>query len=183
MDENNLTYAETVIPTHRFQYCPMCKAALKRDPLFADNIPRIHCMECGWIQLLTNCICVAVVVLYKDGIVAIHPPNGEGAGFPAGIVEYGENPRDTAIRETLEETGLEVEIVRDLGWSFVNYQDFPGPTLYVLFEARAIGGELREGDEGPAQFYTLETLPPISPVRHGSYTALQRYLEQTEKVE
>ena len=181
MVENNIAYAETVIPTHRFQYCPMCKALLKRDPLFADNIPRIHCAECGWIQLLTNCICVAVVVTYREGIVAIHPPDGEGAGFPAGIVEYGENPRDTAIRETLEETGLEVEIVRDLGWSFVSYQEFPGPTVYILFEARAIGGELREGDEGPAQVYSLETLPPISPVRHGSYTAWQRYLESVEK--
>ncbi len=178
MPESLLTYADSVIATHRFQYCPMCKAPLKRDPLFDDGIPRIHCAACGWIQLLSNCICVAVVVKHQGGIVAIHPPDGDGAGFPAGIVEYGENPRDTAIRETLEETGLEIEIVRDLGWSFVTYDDFPGPTLYVLFEAQAIGGELREGDEGPAQVYVLDALPPISPKRHGSYTALKRYLER-----
>lgn len=181
MEKNNITYSEMVIPTHRFQYCPICKAGLKRDALFADNIPRIHCAECGWIQLLTNCICVAAVVTYKNGIVAIHPPDGGGAGFPAGIVEYGENPWEAAIRETLEETGLEVEIVRDLGWSFVSYTEFPGPTLYVLFEARAIGGELREGDEGPAKVYSLDALPSISPVRHGSYTALKRYLQQNKK--
>lgn len=178
MPEPILTYADNVIPTHRFQYCPMCKAHLKRAPLFDDGIPRIHCAACGWIQLLSNCICVAVVVKHKGDIVAIHPPDGDGAGFPAGIVEYGENPRDTAVRETREETGLEIEIVRDLGWSFVTYADFPGPTLYVLFEAQTIGGELREGDEGPAQVYALADLPPISPKRHGSYMALKRYLEK-----
>jgi 8-oxo-dGTP diphosphatase len=111
-------------------------------------------------------------VKYKDGIVAIHPPDGQGAGFPAGIVEYGEDPKEAAIREALEETGLEIKIVRDLGWSFISYQDFPGPTLYVLFEAQAIGGELREGDEGPANVYLLRDLPSIPPERHGSYTAL-----------
>ena len=183
MAEINLSYTDNVIPTHRFQYCPMCKAPLKRDPLFADNIPHTHCVACGWIPLVSNCICVAVVAKYKDGIVVIQPPDGEGASFPAGIVEYGENPQDAAVRETLEETGLVVEIVRDLGWSFVCYDDFPGPTLYVLFEAQAIGGELREGDEGPVQVYAFNDLPPISPKRHGSYTALKRYLNQIEKTD
>jgi len=42
---------------------------------------------------------------------------------------------EAAVREVLEETGLEVEIVRDLGWSYVFYLYFPGPTLYLLFEA------------------------------------------------
>jgi 8-oxo-dGTP pyrophosphatase MutT (NUDIX family) len=181
MTKTNLTYPHNVIPTYRFQYCPMCKAPLSRDPLFADHIPHIHCAQCGWIRLVSNCICVALIVKYKDGIVAIHPPDGEGAGFPAGIVEYGESPQEAAIRETLEETGLEIEIVQDLGWSFVCYEVFPGPTLYVLFEAQAIGGELKEGDEGPAQVYALKDLPPIPVKRHGSYTALQRYLDRIEK--
>jgi 8-oxo-dGTP diphosphatase len=172
-----IEYPDQVIATHRFQYCPMCKADLVRSPMFADNLPRTHCAKCGWTQLVSDCVCVAVIVWYEDGIVAIHSPDGKGPGFPAGIVEYGENPREAAIREVLEETGLEVEIARDMGWSYVYYIYFPGPTVYLLFEARATGGTLREGDEGPAQVYKLEELPPISAERHGSFSALKRFLE------
>jgi ADP-ribose pyrophosphatase YjhB (NUDIX family) len=179
----NLTYPDNVIQTHRFQYCPMCRAPLERTTLFADNIPRIHCARCGWIQLLTNCICVAVVIRHQDGIVVIHPPDGLGAGFPAGIVEYDEDPKEAAVREAREETGLEIEIVQDLGWSFARYPDFPGPTLYVLFAARATGGTLREGDEGPVKrekhaWTTFSNLPgmrcsPIAPHSGFGSTALR----------
>jgi 8-oxo-dGTP diphosphatase len=178
MTETNLSSPDNVIQTHRFQYCPMCKAPLRRDPLFADNILHTHCTVCGWIQLVSNCICVAAIVKHNSGIVVLQPPDGEGEGFPAGIVEYGENPQDAVIRETLEETGLVVEIVRELGWSFVSYEDFPGPTVNVFFETRSVGGELREGDEGPVKVIALKDLPPISPNRHDSYMALKRYLDQ-----
>ena len=176
-----IDYPGNVIPTYRFQYCPMCREPLKQEALYADGISRLHCSECGWIQLVTNCICVAVVVHYGEAVVAIHTPDGEGVGFPAGIVEYGEDPSESAVREVREETGLVVEIVRDLGWSFVQNNQFPGPTLYLLFEAEVVGGELRGGDEGPVQVYTLADLPEISKKRHGSYIALQRYLEQIMK--
>ena len=183
MSDTHLIYPDNVIQTHRFQYCPICQAPLKRDALFADNLLHTHCAACGWIQLVSNCICVAAVVRHNGGIVVIQPPDGDGAGFPAGIVEYGENPQDTIIRETLEETGLVVEIVRDLGWSYVSYDDFPGPTVYILFEVQSVGGELKEGDEGPVQVYALKDLPQISPKRHGSYMARKRFLEQMDKAE
>ncbi|HVE75851.1 MAG TPA: NUDIX domain-containing protein [Actinomycetota bacterium] len=35
-------------------------------------------------------------------------------GLPKGIIEKGEKPEEAAIRETREETGLEVEIIRSL---------------------------------------------------------------------
>lgn len=52
-----------------------------------------------------------------------------GAGkwaFPGGHVEEGENPVDTAVRETLEETGL---VVRPLKWDGVRYD------LHTRFES------------------------------------------------
>jgi ADP-ribose pyrophosphatase YjhB (NUDIX family) len=178
MTEAVLAYPESVVPAHRFQYCPMCKSPLHRDPVI-DEIPRIHCPACGWIQLVSDCVCVISVVKTEGGIVVIMPPDGLGPGLPGGIVEYDEDPEVAAAREVLEETGLEVKIVRSLGWSFVHYMEFPGPTVYILFEAEAVGGNLKEGDEGPVSICPLADIPSFSPRRHGSYTAWKRYKEKS----
>ena len=131
--KTNLPYPDNVIPTFRFQFCPMCRAELTREILFDDNIPRVHCPACSWIVTLSNVVAVATVVKSRNGIVAILPPDVPAeapAALPAGLVEYGESPEEAAIRETLEETGLNIKIVRSLGWSFCqNFEDWPGPMV------------------------------------------------------
>ncbi len=174
METPLLDYSDNVLSTFRFQFCPMCKEPLKRDPLF-DEIPRIHCAKCGWVQLVSDCICVISVVKHKDGLVVLDHPDELGAGLPGGIVEYGESPEEAALREVLEETGLRGKITRHLGWSFVGYKDFPGPTVYILFEMEAVGGMLRQGDEGPVKIYPENEVPPIPLEHHGSWVAWNRW--------
>ncbi|PVX26742.1 MAG: NUDIX hydrolase [Candidatus Bathyarchaeum sp.] len=49
------------------------------------------------------------VVLVKRGA---EPSLGKWS-FPGGVVELGEKVRDAVVRETKEETGLDVELIRD----------------------------------------------------------------------
>lgn len=173
--QQKLTYPENVIPPLRFQFCPMCTAQLTREVIFDDNIPRVKCHECGWIQLSSNAVSVVVVARNEQGIAAILPPAEQGVGLPAGLVEYGEDPAEAALREIHEETGLEAKIVDCLGWIFVNPTTWPGPMVQIIYEAEIIGGEVKGSNEGTAQIFPLKDFPPISSRRTGSQRAMQAY--------
>jgi 8-oxo-dGTP diphosphatase len=174
--QSELTYPENVIPPLRFQFCPMCTTRLVREIIFDDNIPRVRCPNCKWIQLSSNVVGVSVVAANEHGIAAIIPPNEDGVGLPAGLVEYGEDPEIAAVREALEETGLEVEIVGCLDWYFSNRTTWPGPVVQIIYEARIIGGELRGSDEGDARLFPPHEFPAISSRRTGSKRAIGLYL-------
>lgn len=173
--QHELPYPENVIPSLRFQFCPMCTARLIREILFDDNISRVKCPSCGWIQLSSNAVGVSVVARSEQGIVAILPPGEAGVGLPGGLVEYGEAPADTAIREVREETGLEVRIADCLGWVFIDRTSWPGPMVQILYEAEIIGGELKGSDEGDAKIFPFDEFPVISSKRIGSQKAMQAH--------
>ena len=174
-----LTYPEVVLARLRYQFCPMCTTQLTRMVINDDDILRVKCTQCDWVHYPTNAMGVNVIVTTEAGVVAILPPNvpkDAPAALPAGHVEYGESPQEAAIRETYEETGLEVEIVQCLGWYFVANAGYPGPMVSFMFETRAVGGELKGSEEGAVKIYPIEAFPQISPNRGGSQKIMSRYL-------
>ena len=173
-----LTYPENVIPALRYQFCPMCTTPLVRKVLFDDQISRVTCPECGWIQVSSNVVGAAVVARDKRGIAVILPSGEDGIGLPAGMVEYGEDPAEAAVREVLEETGLEVMIVDCLGWKFFNRASWPGPLVHFFYEAEIVGGEIKGSEEGQAMIVPLNNFPKISSTRTGSQLAMKLYREK-----
>jgi hypothetical protein len=78
-------------------------------------------------------------------------------------VEEGESLAQAAIRETKEETGLDVELTRLVGI----YSRLGGwsPGYMVLFAARPVGGETKcqEGETIDVEWFAFDELPsPIS---------------------
>jgi 8-oxo-dGTP diphosphatase len=80
-------------------------------------------------------------------------------GLPGGGVEHGELPTEGVIRETKEETGLDVEVIRLLG---IGVSD---TLLGFVFLCRVVGGELTPTSETDAVAFFAHSEPPemISP--------------------
>ncbi len=63
--------------------------------------------------------------------------------FPGGYVDRGESVWDAAIRETEEESNLNVRLRSLLG-----VYSYPrSPNVIVVYAAEVVGGELKAGDE------------------------------------
>jgi ADP-ribose pyrophosphatase YjhB (NUDIX family) len=76
--------------------------------------------------------------------------------LPGGGVESGELPTETAVRETREETGLEVAVERLVGV----YGKVGKDELVFAFLCRVVGGEMGETDEADAcEFFHVDEIP------------------------
>ena len=139
------------MPAHlRYRHCPLCTGPLI-EAWDSDGLFRPTCTGCGWIYYPPNILGVAVVVTSPEGIVFLLPPGEPAeapAALPAGCVEFGETLEDAAQREVREEIGLEVEIVRELPGRLFRPDLAVGPMLQFGFEARVVGGQLRDSVEG-----------------------------------
>ena len=112
------------------------------------------------------------LVLDDEGRLLIQQvPSGKW-GLPGGLCELGESAAETAVRETREETGLDIEI--DELWGVYTKYDVECAngdkfqSFVTLFTAHITGGELFcDQDETLAlRFVTKEDLPDCLRVQH-----------------
>jgi NAD+ diphosphatase len=149
------------------QHCGNCGTPMERIPggwgkrcpnCENQHFPRIH-----------PCV-IGLIVKGNEILLARRPgaPNGR-YGLVAGFVEFSESLEEAMMRETLEETGLEITNIR-----YVGSQSWPFPSqLMCGFVADYAGGEieLRDRELEDAQWFHLDQLPNIAPKR-----SIARYL-------
>jgi 8-oxo-dGTP diphosphatase len=89
---------------------------------------------------------------------AIEPFRGSWA-LPAGYQEADELPQETARREVMEETGIDVRVGRLLDLVFVP-KDARKPANVAFFLCQPTGGRLRAGEDAvEAAWFPLAGLP------------------------
>lgn len=97
-----------------------------QEKKFIQSIPREYTLQSGQKvcreEILKNGktgSAVIIVPVVGNEILSVIEPRvftklTVGVGFPAGYIEADENPKDSAIRELREETGLEAETLIEL---------------------------------------------------------------------
>jgi 8-oxo-dGTP diphosphatase len=147
-----------------WRFCPRCGAAVEH--VARTGPPRPRCTGCGTTFFLNPGVGAATVV--RDGggrLLMVQRSRSQfGAGkwcFPCGFVEWGEDVRAAAARETREEAGVEVE-VGDVLWVATNFHDPAKPTIGIWFAATIVAGspEPRAGDDAAAVGWFDPAAPP-----------------------
>lgn len=101
-----------------------------------------------------------IIEIGKRGIVLIKRKNSpRGWALPGGFVDYGEALEEAARREAKEETGLEVELVRQLHTYSDPARDPRRHTITTVFIARSAGAPTAADDAEEIGIFTKENLP------------------------
>jgi len=167
--------------TAPFRHCPLCGELLVEREV--EGRARHVCPRCAFVHY-RNPVPAAGVVLVEEGRVLwvqrrLEPRKG-GWTLPAGFVEHGEHVMECAARETLEETGLEVEITGLFG-AYMAMDDPRAQVVLLLYLARRTGGALVPGDDAAdAAFFAIDAPPqPIAFTAHALALADIRERQRT----
>jgi len=144
------------------RFCAHCATAMEVREI--GGKPRKACPSCRYVHFVETKVGVGAVVIEAGKLLLVkrklNPERGKWC-VPAGYLDAGERPLDTAIREVLEETGLTVSIA-----GTPEIFDNPvgaGANLFIMYRAERVSGELQAGDDAvDARFFGLNEIPEIA---------------------
>lgn len=103
---------------------------------------------------------VDLIIEYNKGIILIkrrNPP--EGWALPGGFVDCGESLEDAAVREAKEETGLDVDLLRQFHTYSAPDRDPRHHTITTVYIARAEGKAVAGDDAKEIGVFGKDMLP------------------------
>ena len=142
-----------------FRFCPRCGGALDKKIVKENEPRRLVCRACSFIFYQDPKVVAGTVFTIDGGIVllkrGVEPALGKWV-FPGGYVDRGESVRDAAVRETKEESCLDVKL-----GALLNVYSYPrSPNVIIVYTAEVIGGELAAADESlAAQIFAPSEIP------------------------
>ncbi len=142
------------------KFCPVCGKALEVKERGGKARP---VCDCGYIHYANPAPAAGTVVL-RDGLYLwvrrANEPRKDLWSLPSGFLEWDEDIRECARRETLEETGLHVEIGACLE-TLSGFDDPRTQAVLAVYFARVTGGEEKAGDDASETRWFPVLEPPV----------------------
>ena len=151
------------MPGSDFKFCPRCGYELSREHLYGQL--REVCRNCKWIHFIDPKVAAAVFVTQSERVLLVRRAGEPFRGLwtlPAGFVNSGEDPAEAAVRECLEETGLNVRLTRV--YEIIAGREHPrGADFVIVYQAEVIDGEMAADDDADAvEWFDKNNLPPLA---------------------
>jgi len=165
MSDPGAAWRERSSQRPRGQFCPDCGGALFFDYRGGERPPT--CNACGYVRVRYPGVGVAVIVRDDVGRVLMGKrAQGRYAGLwciPCGRLEWDEDVREAAVREFLEETGLEVELT-GVAAVHSNFHDRERQTVGIWFDGQVTGGRLHpaDGELSALDYFDPSAPPPLA---------------------
>lgn len=142
-----------------YRFCPRCGGGLESHRIKAHEPERLVCRQCAFIFYLDPKVVAGTIFVIEDRVVLLRRGVEPGMGkwvFPGGYVDRGESVRDAAVRETKEESNLDVRLC-----SLLDVYSYPrSPNIIVVYAAEIVGGKLKAGDESvEARTFNASQIP------------------------
>ena len=159
-----------------FRFCPRCGGGLDKKVIKANEPARLVCRSCAFIFYQDPKVVAGTIFMLDGGIVllkrGVEPALGKWV-FPGGYVDRGESVRDAAVRETREESQLEVKL-----GPLLNVYTYPrSPNVVIVYTAQVVGGELAAADESlEARIFAPKELPWHDLAFESTKEALNEYI-------
>jgi len=125
----------------------------------------MECPKCGHhLKSYKNPLpTVDIIIETKGGIILIDRKNKPfGWALPGGFVDYGESLEQAAMREALEETGLQISLKEQLKTYSAPDRDSRYHTISTVFIATAEGSPRAGDDASKADIFIEQDLPPLA---------------------
>jgi len=159
----------------RLSYCPQCGEHLVLRAVGSRE--RLACPACGYVHYHNPVPGVGILIEMDGGVVLIKRGGKVRPGrwaLPSGYIEADESVEEAAIRESKEETGLDIRL-DDLVGIYSFPEGPPTSGIIVFYRAQPVGGTLRAGDDAlDVRVFQPDELPDMPFRTHRQ--AIQRWL-------
>ena len=150
------------INPRNFKFCPVCGNGLEENYLNNEHKMRLTCKSCSFIFYMNPTPAAAVILIRDKKLLLVKrkfKPKIGGWTLPAGFMEYNETSEQTAIRETKEETNLDIKI-KELFAVLPGFDDSTVHVVLIIYRGEIRGGDLKPGDDASdVNFFPLNNLP------------------------
>ena len=139
------------------KFCPRCGAAIP-EPEFGA---RPTCPRGDFTWFADPKLATGVLVQRAGKLLLVRRNHAPALGrwaFPSGFVDAGEVVEEAAVREVLEETGIEVRLDGLIGV----YSEAGNAVVFVAFAGTALGGDAIVGPEAfEVGWFAPDRLPDL----------------------